>query len=195
MLLFFLNMNTWVICIVRLFCTVVSFVLCTYFHPHPKYRWTERQINRQKDFSYQNKSWSECKQDVRKIEWQADRQTERQTDRRTDRKTDRKTKRLFSLVIKTKVFQNVNRMSKIQSDRQEDIQFARQTDRVTERQNDSMADSRAAKDPAIFGYKQRLLSLDMKTKDVQHVASEWMQDLQNIPGSPIKLLASCKCRK
>ena len=44
----------------------------------------------------------------------------------------------FSLVIKTKVFQNVNRMSKRQSDRKEDIQSAGQTDRVTERQNDSM---------------------------------------------------------
>ena len=36
-----------------------------------------------------------------------------------------------------------------QSDRHEDIQFARQTDRVTEIQNDSMADSRAAKEPAL----------------------------------------------
>ena len=43
-------------------------------------------------------------------------------------------------------------MSKIQSDRQEDIQFARQTDKVTERQNDSMADSRAAKEPALVSY-------------------------------------------
>ena len=47
-------------------------------------------------------------------------------------------------------------MSKIQSDRQEDIQFARQTDRVTEIQNDSMVDSRAAKEPALvymnFGF-------------------------------------------
>ena len=55
----------------------------------------------------------------------------------------------MSLVIKTRVVQNVHRMSKIQSDRQEDIQFARQTDKVTERQNDSMADSRAAKEPAL----------------------------------------------
>ena len=62
---------------------------------------------------------------------------------------DRKTERLLSLVIKTRVVQNVHRMSKIQSDRQEDIQFARQTDKVTERQNDSMADSRAAKEPAL----------------------------------------------
>ena len=61
--------------------------------------------------SYQNKSCSECQQDVRKIERQADRQTDRRTDGQTDRKTDRKTKRLFSLVIKTKVVQNVNRMS------------------------------------------------------------------------------------
>ena len=36
-----------------------------------------------------------------------------------------------------------------QSDRKEDIQSAGQTDRVTERQNDSMADSRAAKEPAL----------------------------------------------
>ena len=82
----------------------------------------------------------------------SERRTDKLTDRQTDRHTDRKTDRLFSLVIKTKVFQNVNRMSKIQSDRQEDIQFARQTDKVTERQNDSMADSRAAKEPAlVFG--------------------------------------------
>ena len=40
-------------------------------------------------------------------------------------------------------------MLKCQSDRQEDIQSAKQTDRVTERQNDSMADSRAAKEPAL----------------------------------------------
>ena len=55
------------------------------------------------DLNYQNKSCSECQQDVRKIEIQA----ERETDRRTDRQTDR----IFSLVIKTKVVQNVNRMS------------------------------------------------------------------------------------
>merc|ERR550519_1389492 len=40
-------------------------------------------------------------------------------------------------------------MSKRQSDRKEDIQSAGQTDRVTERQNDSMADNRAAKEPAL----------------------------------------------
>ena len=55
-------------------------------------------------------------------------QTSGQTDRRTDRHTDKKTDRLFSLVIKTKVFQNVNRMSKHQSDRKEDIQSAGQTE-------------------------------------------------------------------
>ena len=42
---------------------------------------------------------------------QKDRNIERQTDRQTDRKTDRKTETLFSLVIKTKVAKNVNRMS------------------------------------------------------------------------------------
>ena len=66
-----------------------------------------------------------------------------------DRKTNQQTDRLFSLVIKTKVFQNVNRMSKCQSDRQEDIQHARQTDRETEWQYNSMADSRAAKELAL----------------------------------------------
>ena len=40
-------------------------------------------------------------------------------------------------------------MSKRQSDRKEDIQSAGQTDNVTERQNDSMADIRAAKEPAL----------------------------------------------
>ena len=63
-----------------------------------------------------------------------------QKDKKANRPTDRQTERLFSLVIKTKVVQNVNRVSKSQSDRQEDIQSARQTDRVTERQNDSMAE-------------------------------------------------------
>ena len=80
---------------------------------------------------------------------QKDRKTGGQTSGQTDRHTDRKTDRLFSLVIKTKVFQNVNRMSTRQSDRKEYIQSAGQTDKVTERQNDSMADSRAAKEPAL----------------------------------------------
>ena len=43
-------------------------------------------------------------------------------------------------------------MSKRQSDRKEDIQSAGQADRVTERQNDSMADSRAAKEPALVHF-------------------------------------------
>ena len=42
---------------------------------------------------------------------QKDTKTRRKTDGRTDRQTDRKTVRLFSLVVKTKVGQNVNRMS------------------------------------------------------------------------------------
>ena len=55
--------------------------------------------------SYQNKICSECQQDARKIEGQADRQE--------DIRTDRQTERLFSLAIKTKVVQNVNRMPEI----------------------------------------------------------------------------------
>ena len=51
-----------------------------------------------------------CQKD-RKTGWQTDGQTDRQTDGQTDRKKDRKTKRLFSLVIKSKVVQDVNRMS------------------------------------------------------------------------------------
>ena len=42
---------------------------------------------------------------------QKDRQRDRQTARQTDRQKDRQTERLFSLVIKTKVVQNVNWMS------------------------------------------------------------------------------------
>ena len=38
-------------------------------------------------------------------------QKDRKTGRQTHRKTDRKTERLFSLVIKTKVAQKVDRMS------------------------------------------------------------------------------------
>ena len=53
--------------------------------------------------SYQNKSCSECQQDVRK--------SERHVERQTDRQTDRKTEPLFSLGVKTKVVLNVNRMS------------------------------------------------------------------------------------
>ena len=41
----------------------------------------------------------------------SERQADRQSDRQTDGQTDRKAKQLFSLVIKTKVVQNVNRMS------------------------------------------------------------------------------------
>ena len=95
-------------------------------------RQTERQIEDKTTFQprYQNKSCSECQQDVRRIE----RQAERQTDRRTDRQTDR----FFSLVIKTKVVQNVNRMSKSQSDRRQTGRYTlysalgRQSDRMTE---------------------------------------------------------------
>ena len=55
-----------------------------------------------------------CQKD-RQTESQTDRkpnrQIDRQTDRKTDRKTERKTERFFSLLIKTKVVQNVNWMS------------------------------------------------------------------------------------
>ena len=60
-------------------------------------------------------------------------------------------------------------MSKIQSDRQEDIQFARQTDKVTERQNDSMADSRAAKEPALVFYRGG----SRPAKSRNHAISDW----------------------
>jgi len=73
-------------------------------------RQKDRQKNRKKDgkifqLTHQNKRCSECQLDVRKI---VERQKYRQTDRRTDRF---KTERLFSLVIKIKVVENVNRMS------------------------------------------------------------------------------------
>ena len=50
-------------------------------------RQTVRQIEDKTTFqpSYQNKSCSECQQDVRKIERQADRQADRRTDGQTDR--------------------------------------------------------------------------------------------------------------
>ena len=35
-------------------------------------------------------------------------------------------------------------------------------------------------DRAIFGYKQRLLSIEMKTKLVQHVESDWMRDWKSV---------------
>ena len=82
-----------------------------------------------------------------------------QKERKTDRKTDRKTERLFSLVIKTKVVQNVNSMSERFSDEgltpkmidyekflftstvqvgcQKDRKTGQQTDRRTDRQIDS----------------------------------------------------------
>ena len=70
-------------------------------------------------------------QDIRKTEKQAD----RRTDWQTDRKTDWKTRRLFSLVIKTKVVQNVNRMLERQK-RQTIRQTDRQTGRVPGRQTE-----------------------------------------------------------
>ena len=64
-----------------------------------KFKKIERQADRQTDrqtdkdkrtfqLSYQNKSCSECQQDVIKIERQADRQTDRSTDRQIERQKD-----------------------------------------------------------------------------------------------------------
>ena len=91
---------------------------------------TDRKTDKDKttfQLSYQNKCCSECQTACQK-DRKTGRQTYRQTERQTDRQTDRKTERLFSLVVKTKVVQNVNRMSKSQSDRQDDMQCARQTE-------------------------------------------------------------------
>ena len=68
-------------------------------HVRPRRCWYAKNKLLTFQLIYQNKSCSECQKDVRKIE------------RQTDRQTDRKTKRLFSLVIRTKVVKNVNRMS------------------------------------------------------------------------------------
>ena len=48
----------------------------------------EVQKNSAFQLSYENKSCSECQQDVRKIERQAERQTDRQTDGQIDRQTE-----------------------------------------------------------------------------------------------------------
>ena len=39
---------------------------------------------------------------------------------------------------------------------------------------------RSKKSIAIFTYKQRILSIEMKTKLVQHVESEWMRDWKSV---------------
>ena len=57
-----------------------------------------------------------------------------------DRKTDKKTERLFSLGIKTKVVQNINKMSQRQKDKLTDRQTDRQTDRWTDGQMDIWTD-------------------------------------------------------
>ena len=60
------------------------------------------------ELTYENKTCSECRQDVSKAETKAARQTDRMTERQKDRQ---KTEGLFSFIIKTKVAKNVNRMS------------------------------------------------------------------------------------
>ena len=51
------------------------------------------------------------RQTERQMDRQTERQIERQIERQTERQAGKNTERLFSLVIKTKVVQNVNRMS------------------------------------------------------------------------------------
>ena len=55
--------------------------------------------------------------------------SERQANRQTDRYKDRQTERLFSIGIRTKVVQNVNRMSKSRSDRQTNRKIDREPGR------------------------------------------------------------------
>ena len=67
-------------------CLTLVFFLPPVKYPYPRRKGAKYVSAFQ--LSYQNKSCSECQQDVRKIERQAERQTDRQTDRRTDRQTD-----------------------------------------------------------------------------------------------------------
>ena len=101
--------------------------------------------------SYQNKSCSECQQDVRKIDRQADGQTDRQTERQMDRQTDDRQmtdRQTFQLSYQNKSILECQKDVKA-SVRQTGRYTERWADSVTERQNDSMADSRAAKEPAL----------------------------------------------
>ena len=68
----------------------------------------DRPLGAISELTYENKTCSECRQDVSKAETKAARQTDRLTERQKDRQ---KTERLFSFIIKTKVAKNVNRMS------------------------------------------------------------------------------------
>ena len=52
-------------------------------------------------------------------------------------KTDRKTERLFSLVLKTKVVQNVNRQKDKATDKKRELHRDRQNDIMAERLYDS----------------------------------------------------------
>ena len=73
--------------------------------------------------SYQNKSCSECQQDVRNIERQTHRQADRQTDRQIERQND------FSAKLsKQKLFRMATGCQKAKKN---------QTNRQTERQTDS----------------------------------------------------------
>ena len=61
-----------------------------FFKSPPKDLWTERQIEDKTTFwpSYQNKSCSECQQDVKTSVRQTGRYTERRADRQSDRETE-----------------------------------------------------------------------------------------------------------
>ena len=67
----------------------------------------DRPLGAISELTYENKTCSECRQDLRKAVTQAARQTDRLTERQKDRQ---KTEGLFSFIIKTKVAKNVNRM-------------------------------------------------------------------------------------
>ena len=79
-------------------------------------------------FSYQNKSCSECQQDVRKIERQADRWTDRHIERQID----------FSAYLsKQQLFRMSTGCQKVS---QTDRKIYSAPGRQTERQNDCMAE-------------------------------------------------------
>ena len=68
----------------------------------------DRPLEAISELPYENKTCSQCRQDVNKAETKAARQTDRMTERQKDRQ---KKEVLFSFIIKTKVAKNVNRMS------------------------------------------------------------------------------------
>merc|ERR1712186_381 len=91
----------------------------------------DRPLGAISELTYENKTCSECRQDVSKDETQAARQTDRLTERQKDRKTDRREKDFSASLSKQKLL----RMSTgCHKDRQRDRQTDSQTDRQTEKQ-------------------------------------------------------------